>query len=174
MPYFSRLTDIITCRISDLLAVAPDPRQALSEILKEMQEGLAACDRNLRTYAISRDRLEHEIAGHQTQAGRWREDARDHLAAGNEDAARLALQRKSELEDLIAGLRPELESAAGNWNNMQRIRRALEARFAEAQREAERISAGCSEQFSGFRQPDSAAAVETELEQLRQELGQQL
>jgi hypothetical protein len=57
MPYFSRLTDIITCRISDLLATAPDPRQALSEILTEMREGLSACDRNLQTYASSRDRL---------------------------------------------------------------------------------------------------------------------
>jgi len=172
MPYFSRLTDIITCRISDLLAAAPDPQQALSEILTEMQEGLAACDRNLRTYAISRDRLEQEIAGHQAQAGRWRDEARNYLAAGNEDAARLALQRKSELEDLMAGLRPELEAAAGNWNNMQRIRRALEARFAEAQREAERVSADCNQLFAGFRLPDSPASVETELEQLRQELGQ--
>ncbi|MFM7867084.1 MAG: PspA/IM30 family protein [Planctomycetaceae bacterium] len=171
MPYFSRLTDIITCRISDLLAAAPDPRLALSEILTEMQEGLAACDRNLRTYASSRDRLEQEIAGHQAQAGRWREEAKSHLAASNEDAARLALQRKSELEDLMAGLRPELEAAAGNWNNMQRIRRALEARFAEAQREAERFSSGCGEQFSDFRQPGSAASVESELEKLRQELG---
>lgn len=172
MPYFSRLTDIITCRISDLLASAADPRLALSEILSEMREGLEACDRNLHTYSVSRDRLEQEIAGHETQAVRWRDEAREHLGAGNEDAARLALQRKYELEDLVAGLRPELEAATGNWNNMQRIRRALEARFAEAQREAERISADCNQLFAGFRLPDSPASVETELEQLRQELGQ--
>lgn len=173
MPYFSRLTDIITCRISDLLASAPDPRQALSDILTEMREGLSACDRNLNTYAISRDRLEQEINGHQTQAGRWRDEAREHLAASNEDAARLALQRKSELEDLMAGLRPELEAATGNWNNMQRIRRALEARFAEAQREAERFSTGVDEQISAaFRRPVPPASVESELEQLRRELGQ--
>jgi phage shock protein A len=172
MPYFSRLTDIITCRISDLLASAADPRLALSEILSEMREGLEACDRNLHTYSISRDRLEQEIAGHETQAVRWRDEAREHLGAGNEDAARLALQRKNELEDLVAGLRPELEAATGNWNNMQRIRRALEARFAEAQRETERFSTGVDEQISAaFRRPGPAASVESELEQLRRELG---
>ena len=80
---------------------------------------------------------------------------------------------KSELEDLMAGLRPELEAATGNWNNMQRIRRALEARFAEAQREAERFSTGVDEQISAaFRRPVPPASVESELEQLRRELGQ--
>jgi hypothetical protein len=73
----------------------------------------------------------------------------------------------------MAGLRPELEAATGNWNNMQRIRRALEARFAEAQREAERFSTGVDEQISAaFRRPVPPTSVESELEQLRRELGQ--
>jgi phage shock protein A len=171
MPYFSRLTDIITCRIGDLLAAAPDPQHALTEILTEMREGLEACDRNLRTYAASRDRLEAEIASHQTQATRWRDEARRHLTANDEDMARTALQRKAELEDLMAGLRPELEAATSNWNNMQRIRRALDARFAEAQREAERFAPDTGALLlSEFQSTPSPPSVETELEQLRREL----
>jgi phage shock protein A len=85
--------------------------------------------------------------------------------------ARTALQRKAELEDLMAGLRPELEAATSNWNNMQRIRRALDARFAEAQREAERFAPDTGALLlSEFQSTPSPPSVETELEQLRREL----
>ena len=45
MSYFSRLTDIVTCNLTELLAREADPAAALEGIIAEMQEGLAGAKR---------------------------------------------------------------------------------------------------------------------------------
>ena len=47
MAYFSRLTDIVTCSLTELLSKATDPQQALSQIITEMREGLAGAERSV-------------------------------------------------------------------------------------------------------------------------------
>lgn len=134
MPHFSRLTDIITCSLKEILSQATDPEATLREILAEMQEGLQACARNLRTSLNAEQRLEQEITNCEIQSAEWKAKARQALLNTEEDTARNALQRSIEFEDLINGLRPELEAATSNTRNMSRIRKALDARYAEALR----------------------------------------
>ena len=64
----------------------------------------------------------------------WLDKARTSLQDGDETAARDALTRKVEVEDLIEGLKPELDAANANYQNMMRIQKALEARHSEALR----------------------------------------
>ncbi|MFO0976124.1 MAG: PspA/IM30 family protein [Planctomycetaceae bacterium] len=179
MPHFSRLTDIITCSLSEILNSAANPQQTLHEIIEEMREGLTACRRNVTTSTRNVDRLTKEIADYESQVTEWKEAAKAALGDGDEDAARESLRRKVEVEDLIAGLRPELEAANSASQNMLRIQKALEARFSEALRKLEDIT-GSSAAFSGtavsaaenFAVPKSRASdVEAELEALRKELG---
>ncbi len=178
MPHFSRLTDIITCSLTDMLRSADNPRQLLQELLAEMQEGLAACQRNVRSSTANHQRLEREIQDCLGQIEDWRNRARQSLQNGSESNARQALQRKAEVEGLVEGLRPELEAAASTCQNLIRIRKALEARFSEALR--------CMEELTGtplhldiesaaeavLAQPTSPRndALEAELEALRREL----
>jgi phage shock protein A len=131
MPHFSRLTDIITCCFTEILASSDDPEQTLLEIIDEMNEGLGACRRNVRTSATNADRLQREIKQHQAKVC---------VTDGDEDGARVALTRKVELEDLVDGLRPELEAAMAAQHQMLRIQKALEARHAEALRKLEEMT----------------------------------
>lgn len=179
MPHFSRLTDIITCSLSEILNSATNPQQTLHEIIEEMREGLSACHRNVTTSTRNFDRLTKEIAEYETQVAEWKYAAKTALTDGDEDAARESLRRKVEVEDLIAGLRPELEAAHSASQQMLRIQKALEARFSEALRKLEEIT-GISAAFSAatvsaagsFAAPKSRASdVEAELEALRKELG---
>lgn len=179
MPHFSRLTDIITCSLTEMLKSAENPRQLLQEVLAEMQEGLAACQRNVRSSTANHQRLEREIQDCVAHIEDWRNRAREALQNGSETGARQALQRKAEIEALVEGLRPELEAAASTCQNLIRIRNALDARFAEALR--------CMEELTGtplHLTADSSAeaalapaatrrndALEAELEALRRELG---
>lgn len=181
MPYFSRLTDIVTCSLTDLLRDTPNPRQVLEEVLGEMQEGLSACQRNVRTSTANHQRIEREINDCQKQIEEWRSLARQALLDNNENGARQALQRKTELEALIEGLRPELDAAASTCQNLIRIRKALEARFAEAIRHMEQLT-GTILHIPENSSPEAAlapnsgpkhdAALEAELEALRRELQQ--
>jgi phage shock protein A len=180
MPHFSRLTDIITCSISEILNTSTDPTQTLREIIDEMNEGLTACRRNVKTSATNGDRLKREIADYESQITEWKDRAKQFLSEGDEDGARDALRRKVEVEDLIAGLRPELDAANSTCQHMLRIQKALEARQAEAIRKMEEMTGMVAE----VQQPSATAAmsasaasrvraneVEAELEALKRELG---
>ena len=156
MPYFSRLTDIVTCSLSEILEESQDPQTTLKEVSDEMSEGLSSARRVARTSAANRDGLEKEIASHVAQQQDWLAKATTALAAGDETAAREALTRKVEVEDLIDGLKPEREAAASNYNHMLRIQKALEARFAEAQRLAAEMS---GDQSGGEVRLESETAV---------------
>ena len=60
--------------------------------------------------------------------------------------------RAMELEDLVAGLRPELEATSSNSRNMSRIQKALGARFSEALRKLEELT-GSSSLFPAIPDP---------------------
>lgn len=140
MPHFSRLTDIITCSFTEILDESDDPAQTLAEIIDEMNEGLGACRKNVRTSMTNAERLQREIKDYQQQINEWKDQARASLSNDDEDGARDALTRKVELEDLIDGLRPELDAALATQQHMFRIQKALEARHAEAVRKLEEMT----------------------------------
>ena len=179
MPHFSRLTDIITCSLTEILDAAADPAKTLQEIIGEMNEGLLACRRNVRTSTENGERLRREITDYETQIVQWKNRAKQNLADGNEDTARNSLRRKVEIEDLIAGLRPELDAAVSASQHMFRIQKALEARHSEAVRKFEELtgqSAAVTLESETAILSASAAtqkrssAVEAELEALRREM----
>ena len=176
MPYFSRLTDIVTCSLSDLLAEAGDPAAALAEIIAEMELGRAGAARSVATAAGTVARLTREIEEQSREADRWQAEAKRELAAGREADARTALVRKREAADVIAGLRQELSSAEELHRHLQTTARALEARLNDAKRKRAALAAG--EELPADRRPAVAPAavaadddgIEDELAALRAEL----
>ena len=180
MPHFSRLTDIVTCSLTEILSESADPKSTLNEVIEEMEEGLASSRRVARTAEKNRDRLQKEIAAHTTQMTNWLEKAKASLAVGDEVGARESLTRKVEVEDLIDGLEPELEASASNHKNMLRIQKALEARHAEAMRRLSdltgeptqiRLESETAVHAITQSQQEKSCEVEAELEALRRELG---
>uniref|UniRef100_A0A7C2NT44 PspA/IM30 family protein n=1 Tax=Schlesneria paludicola TaxID=360056 RepID=A0A7C2NT44_9PLAN len=134
MSYFSRLTDIVTCNLTELLAQAADPLAAIEQIIVEMEEGLSGAKRSVATATASEERLYREIQGHREQAANWAGKAKEHLIAGREQDARQCLIRKQEIEDLIAGLQQQHHAAMATREHLSTMHRALEARLADALR----------------------------------------
>ena len=182
MSYFSRLTDIVTCNLSKLLNETDDPRAAIADIVREMEEGLAGAQRSVTTAANSEQRLSREIGEHREAAASWTEKARGHLAAHSETQARECLLRKREVEDLIAGLEQQHKAAVATKEHLATMQRALEARLAEAIRKRESLGAtpvvGETTSDSDHRLPPARSAtddrqqqIDAELEALKRELG---
>lgn len=180
MPHFSRLTDIVTCSLTEILDESEDPQLTLREVIDEMEEGLTSARRVARTSAANRDRLQQEIDRHASQMAEWIEKAKTDLTAGNETSARDALTRKVEIEDLIDGLKPELEASNSNHLNMLRIQKALEARHAEAQRRLVdltgqpteiRLESETAVHAIAQSQQEKSSEVEAELEALKRQIG---
>lgn len=178
MSYFSRLTDIVTCNLSALLAAAEDPQAALREIILEMREGLAGAKRSVAAAQGSEERLAAEIEEHRQQAERWEAKARQELLAGNEGEARTCLLRKREVQDLIAGLEQQHRAARATREHLATMYRALEARLSEALRRQEEAGVAPEAPVAGpdFTPPASAVdetqrQVDDELEGMKRQLG---
>ncbi len=179
MSYFSRLTDIVTCNLSALLAEAADPASALREIIGEMREGLAGAQRSVATATASEARLAGEIDDHHQQAAQWDAKARGELTAGRDSEARNCLLRKREVQDLIAGLEQQHRAAKATKDHLSTMQRALEARLAEALRRQE--AAGHEPDVPEPSAPDFTPPVipaddprrqvDVELESLKRQMG---
>jgi phage shock protein A len=141
MTYFSRLTDIVTCNLGELLARCDRPSDALAQIIHEMEEGVSGAKRCVKTAAGNEQRLSAEIQEHGTQIAFWTAKAREELSRNDEAAARHALLRKRELDDLIAALKLQQQAAASTREHLQRTLRALEVRLAEARRRQQDLDA---------------------------------
>lgn len=139
MPFFSRLTDIVTCCLTEMLAEAEDPRLMLEEIIREMEEGLAGAQRSVQTSQRSEERLRQELQESQEQVQHWEKQALADLKGGDENSARMALYRKKEAQDLTAGLRQQVQVAVSTSESLMTTYRALEARLAEARRRLDQL-----------------------------------
>ena len=177
MPFFSRLTDIVTCSLSDLLAESGDPDAALAEIIAEMELGRAGAARSVATAAGTVARLNRDVAEQRRDADRWQAEAKRELSAGREAEARTALVRRREATDVIAGLEQELVSAEELHRHLQTTARALEARLNDAKRKRAALAAGEALPADATPAPEPAAAdagddgIDDELAALRAELG---
>lgn len=184
MSYFSRLTDIVTCNLSELLAQAEDPPAALEEIIDEIQAGVEAAQRSVNTAAATEERIRTEIDDLSNQLKYWADVARQEVKCSREDKARLALMRKGEVEDLIAGLRQQHTSAEQTLKHLTTTLHALEARLADAVRRRASVcatgnaarddagrSAGSAMAHGQLISEDRERQIEAELAALKRELG---
>ncbi len=189
MTYFSRLTEIVTCNLNEILADAADPLGAIREIVLEMEEGVSGARRSCQTAASNEHRLTTEMDAHRTQIAFWTAKAKEELSKQSEAQAREALLRKREIEDLVAALQQQQQAATVTREHLQTTLRALEARLADARRkELELFSAAplvetrfLDTQPTGSAPPrrveldtpvdeQRAAQIEDELEALRREM----
>jgi phage shock protein A len=185
MSFFSRLSDIVSCKLDDLIAEQGDPPAAMSRIISEIEEGLAGAKRSVTAAGKSEERLKAELEERHEQAAWWGNKAREELAQDHEDAARQALLRKRETEDLEAGIEQQLAAASSTREHLSTTMRAIEARLAEARRKqhelqhpaaaAPKRAASPAAGPSGSSPPPTvdrarAAQIEAELEALRREL----
>lgn len=140
MSFFSRLTEIVTCNLSELLNRNPHPHEVLPQIISEIEAGVVGAKRSTNTAQSTVQKLDCEIQEHQGQIVYWNSMAKQELAVGNENGARMALLRKKEVEDLIAALQKEQGAAKSTLEHLLTIQRAIEARLSEAKRKLQELS----------------------------------
>ncbi|MFN9370829.1 MAG: PspA/IM30 family protein [Planctomycetaceae bacterium] len=183
MTYYSRLSDIVSYRIEDLLAESPDRRGAIARIVSEIRDGLTGAQRSVAGAQKSVDRLLAELSERQGQSEALTTEARQQLVSGNESAARQTLLRRRECLDLLAGIEQQLVAARSTHEHLQTILKAVEARLAEALRLQAELQSGMlmlaamsyTPEKSLSNNPPTETArmklVEEELLALRRELG---
>ena len=67
MTYFSRLSDIVTCNLNELVAREEDPQAAILSIIREIEAGVAGANRSVATATSNQQRIQAEIDEHLRQ-----------------------------------------------------------------------------------------------------------
>lgn len=116
MGLLSRMSAILKAKMSAFLERAEDPRETLDYSYQKQLELLQNVKRGIVDVVTAKRRLELQQAKLKENVAKLDEQARASLAAGREDLARLALERKQvslmqlqELETQIADLEKEQE-----------------------------------------------------------------
>jgi len=117
MGLISRMSTVIKAKVNDLLGRVEDPRQTIDYAYERQLEHLQDVRRGVVEVVAARRRLELQAASLRDNTGKLDDQARRALAAGREDLARIALQRKQaalqqiqDLEAQIKGLQEQQET----------------------------------------------------------------
>jgi phage shock protein A len=147
MRILSRCSNIIVANIHLLLDKAENPEAMIGQVIREMEDDLAAA-RGHAASAIAAERwLNRELGKQRVGIEFWQTKARTAVAANRDDLARMALTRKKELEISTAELaiqhtaaletsmqvRASLDALETNLAAARRKQRSLIARFSAAQ-----------------------------------------
>jgi len=141
MGFFSRLSDIVSANINELLDRMEDPDKMMKQLVREMEQAVREA-KDALVKAIAQEKLiEKEISANEKKIEQWQARAQEAVKAGRDDLARRALELKHECQDVLAALRPELKGAAEASNAMRTQLRAIEAKLQEAKRKETALAA---------------------------------
>jgi phage shock protein A len=185
MGLFSRMSTIVKSKMNRILDNAEDPRETLDYSYEKQMEMLRNVKRGVIEMVTAKRRLELQAAKVQENITKLDDQARQALAAGREDLARLALQRKQaslqELQGLdqqIAGLELEQEKLTNAEQRLQAKVAAFRTKkeIIKAQYGAAQAQVRIGEALSGVSEEmgDVALAIdraENKTEQLRARAG---
>jgi phage shock protein A len=134
MTILSRCSDIVVANINALLDRVEDPEAMITQIIRDMEDSLAAA-RGHAAKAIAVERwLLRELTRERAEIEQWQTKARTAVAANHDDLARQALTRKKELEMSVAELAIQHTASLEASAQARAALGTLEANLAAARR----------------------------------------
>jgi phage shock protein A len=141
MSVMKRVTLIFRSKANKALDKMEDPRETLDYSYQTQLELLQKVRRGLADVATSRKRVELQINQLQQSSNKLDRQARDALAAGREDLAREALQRKSGVQSQIVDLTTQYQSLQGEEEKLTGASQRLQAKVDAFRTKKETIKA---------------------------------
>jgi len=158
-----RFSTVVKAKISKLLDRAEDPSETLEysyqkqmELLQNVKKGLADVVTAKKRLQLQSQKLEQQVVKLDTQA-------RQALAAGNEDLARTALERKSAVQTELQGLDSQVAELEGQQQSMTENQQKLQAKIEAFRSKKEVIKAQYSAAEAQVRISEAATGVGEEM-----------
>jgi phage shock protein A len=126
-----RFSDVMKAKTSKLLDKAEDPRETLDYSYEKQLEMVQKVRRGLADVATSRKRLELQQAQLKASADKLEGQARQAVAAGKEDLAREALNRRAGIQSQLDGIDQQRQALQAEEDKLtvalQRLQAKVEA-----------------------------------------------
>lgn len=129
MGLLKRVSQVFQQKSNALLNKVEDPTQALDLSYQKMLENLQQVRRSIADVLTSQKRLEAQRAQLQAQYDKLQGQARQALQQGQEDVARLALQRAATIKPQIDALTPQIDQLAKQEAALEETGRQLNAKI---------------------------------------------
>ncbi|ALG67043.1 PspA/IM30 family protein [Beggiatoa leptomitoformis] len=131
---FRRVNDILNANVNDLLDKVEDPERMIKQLIREMEEQIASAKDGVVHAIASEKQLLRELEQQKAQSAEWQNKAETALRAYKEDLARSALQRKTEIDNVIRNLEPAWQTAKTTSERLKNQLRQLENKVEETKR----------------------------------------
>jgi phage shock protein A len=158
-----RFSTVVKAKISKLLDRAEDPAETLEysyqkqmELLQNVKKGLADVVTAKKRLQLQSQKLEQQVVKLDTQA-------RQALAAGDEQLARTALERKTTVQTELQGLDPQITELEGQQQSMIDNQAKLQAKIEAFRSKKEVIKAQYSAAEAQVRISEAATGVGEEM-----------
>ncbi len=164
MPGLSgRMSTVIKAKISKLLDRAEDPSETLDysyqkqiELLQNVKKGIADVVTSKKRLQLQEQKLREQVVKLDTQA-------RQALAAGNEDLARTALERKNVVQTELQSLDTQIEQLEQQQEQMTASEQKLRTKLEQFRSKKEVIKAQYSAAEAQVRISEAATGVGEEM-----------
>lgn len=127
MAILERFSDIIKANINVLLDKMEDPEKMIDQYLEDMMKDLAEVKQSTAEVMAEETRTKRLVEQNEAEVAKYNEYAKKALLAGNEEDARVFLNKKQELENVGAGLMTAYAAAHENAVKMRQMHDKLTA-----------------------------------------------
>jgi phage shock protein A len=141
MGFFDRLSRLVRANANAAISGLEDPAKILDQSVADMQADLVKLRQAVATAIASQKRIQNQAEQAEAQANTWYERAELALKKGEEDLAREALGRRKTCQDTATALNTQLQSQAGQVEQLKQSLVKLESKIAEAKTKKDMLKA---------------------------------
>jgi len=164
MGLMSRAGEIIRAKFSSLLNRAENPQETLDYSYERQLESLQNVKRGVADVVTAKKRLELQTQQLEQSVVKLDTQARQAVAAGREDLARQALERKSGIQQQLQDLDAQVKQLADQQEKLVANEKQLEARIEEFRSTKEVIKAQYSAAEAQVRIGEAATGIGRDME----------
>jgi phage shock protein A len=164
MPGLSgRMSTVVKAKISKLLDRAEDPSETLEYSYQKQIELLQNVKKGIADVVTSKKRLQLQEEKYQQQVVKLDTQARQALAAGNEELARTALERKNAMQTELQSLDSQITQLEQQQEQMTASEQKLRAKIEQFRSKKEVIKAQYSAAEAQVKISEAATGVGEEM-----------
>ncbi|MCT4564835.1 MAG: PspA/IM30 family protein [Maledivibacter sp.] len=134
MGIFDRLGTVIKSNVNDLISKAEDPEKMLNQLIIDMNEQYKKAKVEVASAIADEKRLKRALDEQEAKAADWTKKAELAVSKGDDKLAIAALNRKKEIDELVAQYRVQWEGQKSATDKLKASLRDLSNKIEEAKR----------------------------------------
>ncbi|MBF0196157.1 MAG: PspA/IM30 family protein [Planctomycetes bacterium] len=136
MGIFSRIGNIMTAGVNDILDKAEDPEKMVNQMIRNMENSVTELEESTASALAAAKLAMRKYDKAVQEKGEWQTRAEQALASGNEDLARKALMKKNSIEKNVSIFEKQAADANKLANRMKEEYQTVKEQLAEARDKA--------------------------------------